>query len=71
MDEMKISTRFMQVIIENIIRKVVKNKTGYAPDLKFNDPIRVISDDEKVKLHVNLDVELTKDELRDLFAKFL
>ena len=71
MDEMRVSTGFMQKIIANAITKAIKNKTGYTPDLKFNDPIRVVFDDEKVKLHVNLDAELTKDELSILMASLL
>lgn len=71
MDEMKISTGFMQKLIANIIKKTVKKKTGYAPDLQFNDPIRVIFDEEKFKLHVNLDVELSKEELSILLANLL
>lgn len=71
MDEMRVSTGFMQRIIANVITKAVKKKTGYAPDLKFNDPIRVIFDEEKVKLHVNLDAELTKEELSILMAGLL
>ena len=71
MDEMRVSSGFMQKIIANVIIKAVKKKTGYAPGLQFNDPIRVIFDDKKVKLHVNLDAELTKDELSILVANFL
>jgi len=71
MDEMKVSSRFMQRIIENLITKMVKKKTGYSPDLTFCEPIRVTFDDEVIKLHVNLDAALTKDELSFLVANLL
>ena len=71
MDEMKVTSGFMQKIIANAIKKVIKKKLGYSPELRFNDPIRVTFDDQKVRLHVNLDAELTKEELSILVADLL
>ena len=66
MDEINIRTGFFQGIIVKIIKKVIRQKTGYNPDLRFNDPIQVNFDDDKVKVHLNLDVELGKDDLQKI-----
>lgn len=64
MDEINIRTGFFQGIIVKIIKKVIRQKTGYNLDLRFNDPIQVNFDGDKVKVHLNLDIELGKDDLQ-------
>ncbi len=71
MDEVNIRTSFMQNLIVKIIKKVVKQKTGYNPELQFNDPIQVIFDGDKVKVHLNLDAELRKEDLQDLLKNLV
>ncbi len=66
MDEVNIRSGFLQGIIVKIIKKVVKQKTGCNPELRFNDPIQVIFDGDKVKIHLNLDAELGKDDLQKI-----
>ena len=66
MDEMNIRSNFIQGIIVKIIKKIVKQKTGCEPDLKFNDPIQVMFDGDKVKVHLNVDAELKKEDLQKL-----
>ena len=66
MDEMIIRTNFMQTIIAKIIRKVIKQKTGCNAELKFNDPIQVSFDDDKVKLHISAELSLDKEDLQKL-----
>ena len=66
MDEINIRTGFFQGIIVKIIKKVIRQKTGYSPELRFNDPIQVNFDGDKVKVHLNLDIELGKDDLQKI-----
>lgn len=66
MDEINIRTGFFQGIIIKVIKKVIRQKTGYSPELQFNDPIQVNFDGDKVKVHLNLDVELGKDDLQKI-----
>lgn len=66
MDEVNIRTGFFQGIIVKIIKKIIKQKTGYDPDLKFNDPIQLIFDGDKAKIHLNLDAELKKEDLQKI-----
>lgn len=66
MDEINIRTGFFQGIIVKVIKKVIRQKTGYNPELRFNDPIQVNFDGNNVKVHLNLDVELGKDDLQKM-----
>ena len=66
MDEINIRTGFFQGIIVKIIKKAIRQKTGYSPELRFNDPIQVNFDGDKVKVHLNLDIELGKDDLQKI-----
>lgn len=66
MDEVNIRTGFIQGIVVKIIKKVVKQKTGYDPELRFNDPIQMIFDGDKVKVHLNIDAELKKEDLQKI-----
>ena len=64
MDEINIRTGFFQGIIVKVIKKAIRQKTGYNPELRFNDPIQVNFDGDKVKAHLNLDIEFGKDDLQ-------
>lgn len=66
MDEMNIGTGFMQTLLVKILKKVIKEKTGYYPEIQINDPIKVSFDGEKLKMHLDLDVELRKEDLQDI-----
>ena len=66
MDEMNIRTGFIQGLVTKLIKKIIKQKTGYTPELWFNDPIQVSFDGDKVKIHLNLDAELGKDDLQKI-----
>lgn len=71
MDEVNIRSGWMQSVIVKIIKKVVKQKTGYNPELQFNDPIQVTFDGDKVRVHLNLDAELRKEDLQDILKKLV
>ena len=71
MDEVNIRSGWMQSVIAKIIKKAVKQKTGYDPELRFNDPIQVIFDGDKVKVHLNIDAELRKEDLQDILKKLV
>ncbi len=66
MDEMNIRSSFLQEAIANLIEKLISQKAGFRPDIHFNDPIRVTYDGEKALAHVNLDLELKREDLEGL-----
>ena len=69
MDEVNIRSSLFQNAIAGIITKVVREKTGYQPQLRFNDAIRVTYDGDKAKLHLNVDAELNKEDLEAIIKK--
>lgn len=66
MDEMNIRSSFLQEAVANMIEKLVEQKTGYRPDIHFNDPIRLSYDGDKAVAHLNLDLELKRDDLEGM-----
>ena len=66
MHEMNIRSSFLQEAIANMIEKLIDQKTGYRPDIHFNDPIRITYDGEKAVAHVNLDLELKREDLEGM-----
>ena len=69
MDEMNIRSGFLQDAIANMIEKIISQKTGYRPEIQFNDPIRMNYDGDIAKLHLNIDVELKREDLETLLKK--
>lgn len=62
MDEMKIVSKFTRGIVSKILKTVIHKKTGYDVDIQLNEVITTISDG-KTHLHLDVDAELSKDEL--------
>ena len=69
MDEVNIRSSLLQNAIAGIIEKVVRQKTGYHPQIQFNDPIQIRYDGDKAKVHLNFDAELSKEDLEELIRK--
>ena len=65
MDEMKIVSKFTRGIISKAIKMVIRKKTGYNIDIQLNEAITTISDG-KIRLHLDVDAELDKDELMSI-----
>lgn len=68
MDEMKLklSTKFMRGIVAKIASKVIRKKFGAKVKLELHE-IQVEVIDGEVRIHLNVDGQLSKDE----FHKFL
>ena len=71
MDEVNIGSNFIQGIIVKIIKKVIRQKTGYYPELQFNDPINLKFDGDKVRIHLNIDAEIRKEDLQDMIKNLV
>lgn len=65
MDEMKIESKFMTGIASRLIKKAVCNKLGCNMDIQLNG-FRTTVLDDKTHVHLDVDLELTKDELNKL-----
>ena len=71
MDEVNIATTFFQNILSKIIGSSLKKALGVDPLLQFNDPIHASFDGDMVKVHLNLDIGLAKDDLSKLITKLI
>lgn len=65
MDEMRIESKFTTMIASKLAEKVVRDKLGYDVDIRLNR-LRTTVMEEKIHVELNLDLELTKEELNKL-----
>ena len=65
MDEMRIESKFTTMIASKLAEKVIRDKLGYDVDIRLNR-LRTTVMEEKMHVELNLDLELTKEELNKL-----
>lgn len=65
MDEMKLESKFMTMIASKLAKKVVRDKLGYDVDIRLNR-LRTTVMEDRMHVELNLDLELTKEELNKL-----
>lgn len=62
---MKIESKFLTGIVSRFVRKAVRDKLGYNVDIQLNG-LRTTVIDGKTHVHLDLDAELSKEELNKL-----
>lgn len=62
---MRIESKFMARLVSRFVRKVVRDKTGMDVDIQLNG-FRTTVIDEKTHVHLDVDLELTKEQLNEL-----
>lgn len=62
---MKIESKFMRGLASRFIRKAVRDKTGLDMDIQLNG-FRTTIIDDKTHVHLDVDLELTKEQLSEL-----
>lgn len=67
MDEMKIGSKFTTGIISKLVSMVIRKKFGYDVQLKLNEVTATVNDG-KTHVHLDVDAELTKEELNKILA---
>ena len=65
MDEMKIESKFTTGIVSKLIKREVKKKLGYDIDVQLNQ-FRTTVIEGKTHLHLDVDLDLSKEELDKL-----
>ena len=65
MDEMKIQSKFMTGLVSRIAKKAVRTKLGCEVDIQLNE-FRTTVVDDRTHIHLDLDADLTKEELNKL-----
>lgn len=66
MDEMRIESKLMTGIASRFIKKMVRNKLGYDMGVHLNSLRTTVLENEKTHLHLDIDLEVTKEELQKL-----
>lgn len=59
---MKIQSKFMTGLVSRIVKKVLRTKLGCEVDIQLNE-FRTTVIDDKTHVHLDLDADLTKEEL--------
>ena len=65
MDEMRLESKFTPVIASKLAEKLVRDKLGYDVALRLNR-LRTTDLEDKMHVELNVDLELTKEELDKL-----
>lgn len=70
MDELNIVTGFTRTIISKMLRKFLRKKTGADIDARFN-VIKVNIVNDKAYVHIDLEAEMSKNELTKLLKDYM
>lgn len=62
MDEMRLESKFTTMIASKFTKKMVRDKLGYDVDIRLNR-LRTTVMEDKMHVELNVDLELTKEEL--------
>ena len=68
MDEMKFESKFATGIVSKIATKAIRDKLGYNVDLTINH-FRTTVIEDKTHVHLDLDAEMTQEELNKLLKR--
>lgn len=62
MDEMRLESKITTMIASKFAKKMVRDKLGYDVDIRLNR-LRTTVMEDKMHVELNVDLELTKEEL--------
>lgn len=62
---MRLESKFTTVLASKIAERIVRSKLGYDVDIQLNK-LRTTMMEDKMHIELNVDLELTKDELDKL-----
>lgn len=65
MDEMNIVSKFTTALVSKIAKMIIKKKLGVDMDIWLK-AMKVTVDDGKTHAHLDVDVEISKEELKKL-----
>lgn len=68
MDTVNIGTMFLKGIVSKILNSTLKKKLGCEVTTRLNEFNATLKDD-RVRLHLNIDAEMSQDELKNLLTK--
>lgn len=65
MDEMNIISKFTTAIVSKVAKVVIKKKLGVDMDIWLKE-MKITVNDGNTHAHLDIDVELSKDELKKI-----
>lgn len=65
---MNIVSKFTTGIVSSIVSRTIRKKLGYEVDLQLNE-VRTTIADGKTHIHLDLDAELSKEELAKILKR--
>lgn len=68
MDEMNIISKFTTAIVSKVAKVVIKKKLGVNMDIWLKE-MKITVNDGNTHAHLDIDVELSKDELKKLLKE--
>lgn len=71
MDELKLNftTKIMNGILSKIIMMAIRKKIGSNVDITMNN-LKIIANNGKTQVHIDLDAEISNDDLIKLITNF-
>lgn len=70
-DNISIGSSIMIKLIEKLIKRGFKNKLGVSADIHINDPITLVNDGDKMRVHLNIDAEIDQIQLNKLIKSMI
>lgn len=70
MNEICIKSKYMTKLLSTIVKKVIKSKLKIASDMQLNS-LSITTMEDHIKIHIDSDLILTKDELDKLIKMYL
>lgn len=68
MDVMKFDSAFSTGIISKLFGRTIRKKLGYDIDISINNVV-VTTNDGKVKVHLDLDADMSQEDFKKLIFK--
>ncbi|WP_290235353.1 MULTISPECIES: hypothetical protein [Bacteroides] len=68
MDEMNIISKFTTALVSKVAKVIIKKKLGVDMDIRLKE-MKVTINDGTTHAHLDIDVELSKEELKKLLKE--
>lgn len=68
--KMKLSTKFMRDVLAGLLQKMILKKTGYNVDIQIEE-ISIETVDGKIRLHANVDGEISNEEFMRIVKRLI
>ena len=71
MDELRVSSKLMNHLISRFVRSKIKKSWGRNVNVSFNQIVATVKDEDKVRVHIELDADTSSVEFEKLMMTVL